>query len=307
MEQHHTTHQPPQHQDRQPGIEAEMKPRPTSEDATHQGSGKLQHKVALITGGDSGIGRAVALAFAKEGADISIVYLNEHGDAEETQRQVQQEGRRCMTIAGDVGEEQFCRQVVERTVAEFGRLDILVNNAAEQHPQESIDQISAAQLERTFRTNIFSYFYMTKAALPHLHQGSAIINTTSVTAYKGSPQLLDYSSTKGAIVAFTRSLALALVPQGIRVNGVAPGPIWTPLIPSTFPADKVAASGPTSQCSGQASPRRWRHVMCFLRRMTPPIWRDKSCTRMADRSSTGSLSLGRRHRGTNNIIYRDPI
>jgi len=264
MEQHHTAHQPPQHQDRQPGIEAEMKPRPTSEDATHHGSGKLQHKVALITGGDSGIGRAVALAFAKEGADISIVYLNEHGDAEETQRQVQQEGRRCMTIAGDVGEEQFCRQVVERTVAEFGRLDILVNNAAEQHPQESIDQISAAQLERTFRTNIFSYFYMTKAALPHLHQGSAIINTTSVTAYKGSPQLLDYSSTKGAIVAFTRSLALALVPQGIRVNGVAPGPIWTPLIPSTFPADKVAGFGTNVPMQRAGQPEEVAPCYVFL-------------------------------------------
>lgn len=235
--------QPPQHQNHQPGIEAEMRPRPKAEDMTQCGSGKLQSKVALITGGDSGIGRAIALAFAKEGADIGIVYLNEHGDAEETKHRVEQEGRRCVTIAGDVGDEQFCRQVVERTVAELGRLDILVNNAAEQHPQESIDKISAEQLERTFRTNIFSYFYMTKAALPHLHQGSAIINTTSVTAYKGSPQLLDYSSTKGAIVAFTRSLALALTQQGIRVNGVAPGPIWTPLIPSTFSEEKVASFG----------------------------------------------------------------
>jgi len=305
MDQQHTEYQqPPQHQDRQPGIEAEMRPCPKAEDATSRGSGKLQRKVTLITGGDSGIGRAVALAFAKEGADISIVYLNERGDAEETQRRVQQEGRRCVTIAGDVGDEQVCRYVVERTVAEFGRLDILVNNAAEQHPQDSIDKISAEQLERTFRTNIFSYFYMTKAALPHLHQGSAIINTTSVTAYKGNPQLLDYSSTKGAIVAFTRSLALALAQQGIRVNGVAPVPIWTPLIPSTFPKDKVASFGSRCRCSEQASPRRSRRATFFLRRMTPPIWRDKSCTRTADRSSMGNLLLKQRTAGTHSRTER---
>jgi NAD(P)-dependent dehydrogenase (short-subunit alcohol dehydrogenase family) len=220
-----------------------MRPLPKSDDPQQGGCGKLQDKVALITGGDSGIGRAVAIAYAKEGADAAIVYLDEHDDAKETQRLVEQQGRRCLLLAGDVGKEEFCREAVERTIREFGRLDVLVNNAAEQHPQESLEKITAEQLERTFRTNIFSYFYMGKAALPHLKEGSSIINTTSVTAYKGSPQLLDYSSTKGAIVAFTRSLSLALADKQIRVNAVAPGPIWTPLIPSTFPADKVATFG----------------------------------------------------------------
>ena len=220
-----------------------MTPRPSAVDPTYRGSGKLQNKVALITGGDSGIGRAVALLFAREGADVAIVYLDEHSDAEDTKKQVEAAGRRCLTIAGDVGVEAFCQAAVQQTVTTLGHLDIVVNNAAEQHPQENIAQITAAQLERTFRTNIFSYFYITKAALPHLPPGSAIINTTSVTAYKGSPQLLDYSATKGAIVAFTRSLALSLVGQGIRVNGVAPGPIWTPLIPSTFSPDKVENFG----------------------------------------------------------------
>jgi len=234
--------QPPQQQDRRPGLESAMTPKPASH-PTHPGCGRLEGKVGLITGGDSGIGRAVAIAFAREGADVAIVYLNEHDDAKETQRLVEQEGRRCLAIAGDVGDEQVCRDAVDRTVREFGRLDILVNNAAEQHPQDSLEQITADQLERTFRTNIFSYFYMGKAALPHLKEGSTIINTTSVTAYKGSPQLLDYSSTKGAIVAFTRSLSQALADKRIRVNAVAPGPIWTPLIPSTFPAEKVATFG----------------------------------------------------------------
>lgn len=220
-----------------------MTPRPESHDPEQRGSGKLREKVALITGGDSGIGRAVAVAYAKEGADVVIVYLNEHADAEKTKAMVEEEGRRCLVIAGDVGNERFCHEAVERTVQEYGHLDILVNNAAEQHPQESLEQITREQLERTFRTNIFSYFYMGKAALPYLKEGSAIINTTSVTAYKGSPQLLDYASTKGAIVAFTRSLSQALADKQIRVNAVAPGPIWTPLIASTFPADKVASFG----------------------------------------------------------------
>jgi len=241
--QEEQTLQPPQHQDQQPGIEAEMTPQPQAERPQHKGSGKLRGKVALITGGDSGIGRAVAIAFAREGADVAIGYLNEHEDAEETRRQVEEEGRRCLLIAGDIGDEPFCRQMVQRTVDELGKLDVLVNNAAEQHPQDSIEQITAEQLERTFRTNIFSFFYLTKAALKHLKEGSTIINTASVTAYKGSPQLLDYSSTKGAIVAFTRSLSMSLIEKGIRVNGVAPGPIWTPLIPATFPEDKVASFG----------------------------------------------------------------
>src|SRR5688572_9187908 len=235
--------QPPQKQERRPGLESAMTPKPQAEDARHRGSGKLAGKVAIITGGDSGIGRAVAVAFAKEGADVCCMYLNEHSDAKETQGLVEKHGRRCQLISGDIGDERFCKDAIDRAVSDLGGLDVLVNNAAEQHPQDSIEQISAEQLERTFRTNIFAMFFMAKAVLPHLKPGSTIVNTTSVTAYKGSPQLLDYSATKGAIVAFTRSLSQSLVERGIRVNGVAPGPIWTPLIPSTFPEDKVASFG----------------------------------------------------------------
>jgi NAD(P)-dependent dehydrogenase (short-subunit alcohol dehydrogenase family) len=235
--------QPRQHQQRRPGREHKMKPRPRSDDEKHRGSGKLLNKVAIITGGDSGIGRAVAVAFAKEDADVAIVYLEEHKDANETKRLVEENGRRCLLVSGDVGQEDFCRKAVGQTVKELGKIDILVNNAAEQHPQESIEKITEKQLERTFRTNIFSYFFMVKAAMKHLKKGAAIINTTSVTAYKGSPHLLDYSSTKGAITAFTRSLSQALADKDIRVNGVAPGPIWTPLIPSTFPAKEVETFG----------------------------------------------------------------
>ncbi len=235
--------QPPQHQERQPGREHDMKPPPRAEDEQHRGSGKLRKKVALITGGDSGIGRAVAIAFAKEGADVAVVYLEEHKDANETRRLVEKHRRKCLLIAGDVGQEEFCRKAVEQTVKKFGKVKILVNNAAEQHPQESIEKITEEQLERTFRTNIFSFFFMTKAAMKHLKKGAAIINTTSVTAYKGSWHLLDYSSTKGAITAFTRSLSQALADKAIRVNGVAPGPIWTPLIPSTFPSKDVETFG----------------------------------------------------------------
>ncbi|WP_026973700.1 SDR family oxidoreductase [Alicyclobacillus contaminans] len=234
---------PAQHQSRQPGLESQMNPLPIHEDAPHAGSPRLAGKVALITGGDSGIGKSVALAFAREGADVALVYLNEHGDAEGTRQRVQQLGRRCLTIAADVRDETQCQQAVKQVVDAFGRLDVLVNNAAEQHPQASIADITRDQLERTFQTNIFSCFYMTKAALPHLTPGSAIINTASVTAYEGNPQLVDYASTKGAMVAFTRSLAKQLVDRGIRVNAVAPGPIWTPLIPSTFTADQVAKFG----------------------------------------------------------------
>ncbi|MER3483373.1 MAG: NAD(P)-dependent oxidoreductase [Meiothermus sp.] len=220
-----------------------MDPKPDSDLSSYKAAGKLEGKVALITGGDSGIGRAVALAYAMEGADVAIVYLEEHRDAQETQRMVEERGRRCLTIAGDVGDENFCKAVVEQTVRELGHLDVLVNNAAEQHPQDDIEKISAEQLERTFRTNLFAQFYLVKAALPHLKEGSAIINTASVTAYKGGEALLDYSSTKGAIIAFTRSLSQALAQKGIRVNAVAPGPIWTPLIPSTFPKEKVENFG----------------------------------------------------------------
>jgi NAD(P)-dependent dehydrogenase (short-subunit alcohol dehydrogenase family) len=235
--------QPAQHQRRQPGREHKMKPRPRADDEKHRGSGKLQDKVAIITGGDSGIGRAVAIAFAKEGADIAVVYLEEDKDANETRRLVEEEGHKFLLLRGDVGEEKFCQNAVEQTVKQFGKLDILVNNAAEQHPQDSIQKISQRQLERTFRTNIFSFFFMVKAAMKHLKQGSAIINTTSVTAYKGSAHLLDYSSTKGAITSFTRSLSQALADKCIRVNAVAPGPVWTPLIPSTFPAKEVETFG----------------------------------------------------------------
>ena len=256
--------QPPQHQERRPGIEAEMTPRPRAEDAEHRGSGKLQGKVALITGGDSGIGRAVAVAFAREGADVAIVYLNEHQDAEETKRMVEAEGRRCSTIDGDVGDESCCRQAVQRTVDAFGRLDVLVNNAAEQHPQESLEDITAEQLERTFRTNVFGYFFMAKAALRHLKEGSAIINTTSVTAYKGSPQLLDYSATKGAEVAFTRSLSQSLAERGIRVNAVAPGPIWTPLIPASFDEEKTAQHGASAPMQRPGQPDECAPSYIFL-------------------------------------------
>jgi NAD(P)-dependent dehydrogenase (short-subunit alcohol dehydrogenase family) len=235
--------QPRQHQKRQPGREHKMKPRPKAEDEKHRGSGKLRNKVAIITGGDSGIGRAVAIAFAKEGADVAIVYLEEHEDANETKRLVEENGRRCLLVSGDVGQEGFCRKAVGQIVKELGKIDILVNNAAEQHLQESIDKITEKQLERTFRTNIFSFFFMTKAAMKYLSKGGAIINTTSVTAYKGSAHLLDYSSTKGAITAFTRSLSQALADKRIRVNGVAPGPIWTPLIPSTFSPEEVETFG----------------------------------------------------------------
>ena len=234
--------QPPQRQS-QPGVEREMTPEPDP-GPRHQGTGKLAGKVALISGGDSGIGRAVAVLFAREGADVAIGHLaEEDADANETVKLVEAEGRRCLTLPGDVGDEGFCREAVERTVRELGRLDVLVNNAAEQHLAQSITDISAEQLERTFRTNIFAMFFLTKAALPHLGEGSAIVNTTSVTAYQGNPALLDYSSTKGAIVAFTRSLSQQLVDKGIRVNAVAPGPIWTPLIPATMPEDSVASFG----------------------------------------------------------------
>jgi NAD(P)-dependent dehydrogenase (short-subunit alcohol dehydrogenase family) len=258
------TELPPQHQNRQPGLESEMTPKPRSQNPDQRGSGKLQDKVAIITGGDSGIGRAVAVAFAREGADCAIVYLNEHNDAQETKRLVEQEGRTCLTIPGDIGDEAFCRQAVEQTLQKFKKLDILVNNAAEQHPQESIEKITAEQLERTFRTNIFGMFFMTKAALPHLHSGSAIVNTTSVTSYQGSPELLDYSATKGAITAFTRSLSQALIEKGIRVNGVAPGPIWTPLIPSTFPPDKVAKFGKDTPMKRPGQPEEVAACYVFL-------------------------------------------
>lgn len=254
---------PPQKQEGH-GHEAEMTPHPKTDDASYRGSGKLQGKVALITGGDSGIGHAVAVAFAKEGADVAIVYLDAHDDAQRVKQQVEQQGRLCLTIAGDVGDERFCQQAVEQTVQTLGKLNILVNNAAEQHPQQSIEQISEEQLVRTFRTNIFSMFFMVKAALKHLDSGSTIVNTTSVTAYKGAGQLLDYSSTKGAIVAFTRSLSQSLIEKGIRVNGVAPGPIWTPLIPSTMPVEQVEQFGAQVPMKRPGQPEELAPAYVFL-------------------------------------------
>lgn len=256
--------QPPQHQRRQPGREHKMKPQPRAEDKTHRGSGKLEGKVAIITGGDSGIGRAVAIAFAKEGANVSIVYLEERKDADETKRLVEKHGRKCLLIKGDIGQEEFCRKAVAQTVKEFGKLDILVNNAAEQHPQESIEKITEKQLEKTFRTNIFSFFFMAKAAMNHLKEGAAIINTASVTAYKGSAHLLDYSSTKGAITSFTRSLSQALADKCIRVNGVAPGPVWTPLIPSSFPAKEVETFGSDVPLGRAGQPEEIAPTYVFL-------------------------------------------
>ncbi|QDH22572.1 SDR family oxidoreductase [Saccharibacillus brassicae] len=236
---------PPAQQQKQDshGSEREMTPKPIVISDTYKAAGKLAGMTAIITGGDSGIGRSVAVHYAREGADVAIVYLKQHEDAEETKRGVEAEGRSCLLLSGDLGEETFAQESVKRTLDKFGRIDIVVNNAAEQHPQQSLTDITAEQLERTFRTNIFAMFYLTKAALPHLTEGASIINTTSVNAYRGNAGLLDYSSTKGAIVSFTRSLSMNLAEQKIRVNGVAPGPIWTPLIPSTYPADEVAEFG----------------------------------------------------------------
>jgi NAD(P)-dependent dehydrogenase (short-subunit alcohol dehydrogenase family) len=254
---------PEQRQERQPGRESEMNPRPQYE-PRFPGGGRLKDKVALITGGDSGIGRAVAVLFAREGANVAIVYLEENEDAQETAEAVRREGRECLAIAGDIGDEQFCRGAVDQTVQKFGKLDVLVNNAAEQHEQESIEGISEQQLVRTFKTNVFGYFFMTKAALQHLKEGSAIVNTTSVTAYKGSPQLLDYSSTRGAIVAFTRSLSQQLADRKIRVNGVAPGPIWTPLIPASFDEERVSQHGASVPLGRPGQPNEVAPCHLFL-------------------------------------------
>ena len=241
-----------------------MTPAPVSIRPDYKGAEKLKGKVAIVTGGDSGIGRAVAVHFAAEGADVFVAYLNEHEDAAETKRLVEGYGQRCETFAGDLGDERIAIEAVEECVARLGRLDVLVNNAAEQHPQKDIADISEAQLVRTFRTNIFSQFFTVKAALQHMKEGATIINTTSVTDYKGSPQLLDYSSTKGAIVAFTRSLSGSLAERKIRVNGVAPGPIWTPLIPSTFPPEEVATFGADTPMKRAGEPAEVATCYVFL-------------------------------------------
>lgn len=245
---------PGQHQNVQPGIEASMNPPPIFENSDWVPSNKLQGKVAIITGGDSGIGRAVSILFAKEGADIAIVYLNEREDANNTKKIIEGLGRRCLLLEGDLRHENFSNFIVESVINTFRKIDILVNNAAVQFPQDSILNISAEQLKNTFETNIFSMFYLTKAVLPHLEVNSSIINTSSVTAFEGHKTLIDYSATKGAVTVFTKSLALSLADSKIRVNAVAPGPVWTPLIPASFTPQGVEVLGTTVPLKRPAQP-----------------------------------------------------
>ena len=255
---------PPQHQQHQPGVETKMDPNPESVKAEYKGSGKLKGKTAIVTGGDSGIGKSVAIYYAKEGANVVVAYLDEHEDAKKTKELIEQEGQKCLLLAGDIGDEAFCQDIVKQTIEEFGGLDILVNNAGEQHVQESLLDISAEQLEKTFRTNIFSMFHLTKAALKHMKKGSSIINTTSITAYQGNPKLIDYSSTKGAILAFTRALSNSISKDGIRVNGVAPGPIWTPLIPASFGEEDVAKFGQNTPMGRAGQPEELAPAYVYL-------------------------------------------
>lgn len=255
---------PPQHQNHQPGREAPLRPAPESENSALAGGGKLTGRVALITGGDSGIGRAVALAFAREGAHVAVLYLEESEDARETRDRVEEKGRRCLLIEADVSRREECQKAIQEVIERFGRLDILVNNAAEQHPCESLEDLEEAKLEKTFRTNVFGMFFLTACALPHLKRSEhgTIINTSSVTAYRGSPALVDYAASKAAIVGFTRSLASQLVDKHVRVNAVAPGPIWTPLIAATFPAEKVATFGSDSPMGRAGEP--WECAECYV-------------------------------------------
>ncbi|MCH3964895.1 MAG: SDR family oxidoreductase [Clostridium sp.] len=255
---------PQQKQDRQPGTESQLNPRPVFEDHGYTGSEKLKDKTILITGGDSGIGRAAATAFAKEGADLAIVYYNEDGDAADTKNIIEQNGRKCILIPGDVSDDNFCKSAVQKSIDTFGKIDVLVNNAGVQYPQNSIEDITNEQLEKTFRTNIFSMFYLTRAVLPHFKPGCSIINTASITAYSGNETLIDYSSTKGAIVSFTRSLALSLAGRKIRVNSVAPGPVWTPLIPSSYSIQKVGEFGSNNPMGRPAQPVELASTYVFL-------------------------------------------
>ncbi|WP_102108365.1 glucose 1-dehydrogenase [Oceaniglobus roseus] len=250
-------------QDRQPGREHAMSPAPDYA-PRYPGAGRLSGKVALITGGDSGIGRATAVLFAREGARVAIVYLEEGEDAEETLQKIRAEGAEGIAIAGDVGRRDFCGDAVAQVVETFGRLDVLVNNAGEQHAQTSFEDVSEDQIEATFRTNIFGQMFMVQAALPRLGEGASIVNVTSVTAYRGQDLLLDYSATKGAIVSFTRALAHKLAERGIRVNGVAPGPIWTPLIPASFPPEKVESFGQSSTLGRPGQPNEVAPALLFL-------------------------------------------
>jgi len=254
---------PPQRQSK-PGVESRMRPKPQSKMREYRAAGRLQGQVALVTGGDSGIGRAVAIAFAKEGADVAIVYLDEHDDARDTAAQIEKLERRCLTIAADLSDVKACRRTVDQVVRKYSRLDVLVNNAATHVKQDRFEDITPEQLEETFRTNVFSMFYVTQRALGTLQRGARIINTASVTAYRGSAHLIDYSATKGAVVTFTRSLALALVERGIRVNAVAPGPVWTPLIASTFSPDEVAHFGGDVPLGRPAEPDEIAPCFVFL-------------------------------------------
>lgn len=255
---------PPQEQNSQPGDEYKMQPQPESFMRNYKAGGKLEGKVALISGGDSGIGRAVAIGYAKEGADVAFIYLDEDKDAQETVKYIEDEGQRAFAIRGDIGKKDFCISAVEKTVKAFGGLNILVNNAAEQHVQEDLKDISEAQLRRTFDTNFFGLFFLTQAALKHLKKGDCIINTASIVAYRGHYTLMDYASTKGAIIGLTRSLASNLADQEIRVNAVAPGPIWTPLIPASFAAEKVAKFGNDSPMGRAGQPDEVAPSFIFL-------------------------------------------
>ncbi len=257
---------PAQSQSRQPALESEMTPKPQYDDPDYSGSNKLKNKIALITGGDSGIGRAVAVYFAKEGANVTVSYLDEHQDAAETQQAVESYGRQCLLLPGDISSEEFCQQLVQKTVERYGRIDILVNNAAEQYLEDAqtLTDIDTERLNSIFSTNVFAMFYLTKAAIPHMPKGSKIINTTSINAYKGNAQLLSYSTTKGAILAFTRSLSQSLIEKDIRVNGVAPGPIWTPFIPDAFTADMVEGFGKQVPMQRPGQPKEVATSFVFL-------------------------------------------